>query len=217
MLRAAAATGVAAPWIVPDEPLYGLVGRGLLGEPTVLGDAAPRLSLVTPAVLSVPGLVTDDIAHALAGAQVLQALAMSSTAAIAFAWARPLAGDRWAYGAAFLTVAVPGLAYAGLMMTEALFYPIATLALWSLARLATRPTLARHAVFLAAAALAVLTRLQALALLPTAAAALAAAAVIARRRDLLRAVVPYAALTAAGLLALVALVAAGRSPSAPTR
>jgi len=38
---------------------------------------------------------------------------------------------RWAYAAAVLTLVMPGLAYSGLLMTEAAFLPITVLAAWA--------------------------------------------------------------------------------------
>ncbi|MBM3677731.1 MAG: hypothetical protein FJW96_07590, partial [Actinobacteria bacterium] len=112
--RVFAARGVSAAWIAPDEPYYGLVGRSLFGGDTVL-DGVPGTSLVTPLVLGLPTLVFDDVASVVSAAQVIHAVLMSTVVAVAFAWARPLAGERWAYAAGALAALAPGMAYAGLM------------------------------------------------------------------------------------------------------
>ena len=46
---------------------------------------------------------------------------MSATAVVVYFWGRRPLGASWALVAAALSVAVPGLAYSGLVMTEALF------------------------------------------------------------------------------------------------
>ena len=53
--------------------------------------------------------------------KALQVLLVSATAAGSYAWARQVAGDRWALLACSLTAALPALAYSGLMMTESIF------------------------------------------------------------------------------------------------
>ena len=73
---------------------------------------------------------------------------MSATAIPVFFWARPLAGSRAALLAAALTVLMPGLAYSGLLMSEALYLPVAVVACWALARCLCKPTVARQAALL---------------------------------------------------------------------
>jgi hypothetical protein len=102
-----------------------------------------------------------DAAGAVSWVQALQALLMSVTAVPVFVWARPLAGRRYALFAAGLTVLIPGLVYSGLLMSEALYYTVATFAVWALALTLVKPTLFRQALLLGAMGLAVLTRLQA--------------------------------------------------------
>jgi hypothetical protein len=58
-------------------------------------------------------------------------------------------------------VLIPGLAYSGLLMSEALYYPVATVAAWALATCLRDPTLARQGLLLGAVGLALATRLQA--------------------------------------------------------
>lgn len=107
---------------------------------------------------------------------------MSSVAFVVFAWGRRVTGDAWALVAAVLAVLVPGLSYAGLLMTETMFYPVVALALWALWNVLVRPSLARQGVFVVAVGFAVLTRVQAIALLP--AAALAVGSFCTFRRDI---------------------------------
>lgn len=166
-LRFVAALAVPGPWITPDETLYGLLGRDLWGRGslTVLGDTVPYYSLVYPA-LAGPPLQLGDLELGYRLLQALQALAMSAAAIPVFLWGRTVMAPRWALAAAALTVAIPGLAYAGLLMTEVAFYPVLTLAAWAAARALEQPTLGRQALLAGAVALAVATRLQAVVLLP---------------------------------------------------
>lgn len=160
--RFAVARGVAAPWIAPDEQLYGLLGRSLVaGEGLRILDApVPYYSLVYPLVVGLP-FVWSGLQSAVTQVQALQALLMSATAIPVYLWARPVANRRWALVAAALTVLIPGMTYSSLLMSEALYYPVATLAVWALATCLREPTLARQGVLAAAIALALATRLQA--------------------------------------------------------
>ena len=166
-LRFLAALAVPGPWITPDETLYGLLGRDLWGRGslTVLDQAVPYYSLVYPALIGLP-LQLGDVELGYRFLQALQALVLSATAVPVYLWGRTAMAPRWALAAAALSVAIPGLAYAGLLMTEVAFYPAMTLAAWAAARALERPTLGRQALLAAAVALAVATRLQAVVLLP---------------------------------------------------
>ena len=105
---------------------------------------------------------------------------MSATAIPVFLWARPLAGARLALFAATLTVLIPGLAYSALLMSEALYYPVAVVALWALAACLRDPTLSRQLLFVAALGVAVATRLQAVGFVAALVVALAILAVAER-------------------------------------
>ena len=166
-VRFALSRDVAAPWIAPDEPLYGLLGRSLVAGDglSVLGATVPYYSLLYPLLVGIPFLA-GDLADGVTGVQLLQALLMSATAIPVFFWARPLAGARWALVAAGLAVLIPGLVYSGLLMSEALYYPVATLAVWALACSLRDPTLTRQALLLGAIGLALATRLQAVGFVP---------------------------------------------------
>jgi hypothetical protein len=157
--------GVDAPWIAPDEQLYGLLGRSLVAGDglTVLGERIPYYSLVYPLLVGLPFAWTG-LEEGVRTVQLLQALAMSLTAVPVFLWTRPVAGSRWALAGAGLTVLIPGLVYSGLFMSEALYYLVATLAVWALAACLARPTLVHQGYLLGAVALAFATRLQAVGL-----------------------------------------------------
>lgn len=168
VFRLVLSRGVDAPWIAPDEHLYGLVGRSLVSGDgfTIVGGGVPYYSFLYPLFVGV-ALLGDDVASGVTVAQAAQALAMSATAVPIFLWTRPLAGARLALLAATLTVLLPGLAYSALLMSETLYYPIAVVAVWALAACLRDPTLGRQLVLLGAIGLALATRLQAVGLVAT--------------------------------------------------
>src|SRR5919199_3481602 len=131
----------------------------LLGRPTEF------ISLVYPALVGGP-LSLGNLERGYHLLKLLQALLMSLAAVPVYLWARSLGARGWAFLAAVLTVAIPGLAYSGLIMTEVAFYPIVLLAAWALAAALERPTLLRQALLVLACAAAAMTRLQAFVLLP---------------------------------------------------
>jgi hypothetical protein len=187
VVHALASYGVNAPWIAPDEPTYGLIGRSLwaTGQLTIAGAAAPFYGIVYPAFAGAPLHVLGTV-DAIRVLQVLQAVVMASTGLVVYAWARTLMAERHALLAAVLTLALPAFIYSGFVMTEPVYYPIATLALWSIGRALERPTLERQAVAVTAILVTALTRLQGLALLPGLVAAVLAVAVFERSLRIVR-------------------------------
>jgi hypothetical protein len=162
-----AALRIPSPWITPDEQTYALIGRSLYesGRFEILGRDAGLLSFVYPALIGLPfRVLAPDAAYTTAKA--LQALVMSLTAVPVYLWGRALMSRPWALAAAALTLAVPGLAYSGFLMTETAFYPILCVSAWAMWRALVTPSLENQLVLLAAVALAVATRLQALVLVP---------------------------------------------------
>ena len=205
VVRVVGSRSVDAPWIAPDEHLYGLVGRSLAhGDGfTIVGQSVPYYSFLYPLFVGLAQLGTSA-ATGLTVAQVAQALVMSATAIPVFFWARPLAGPRFALFAGTLTVLIPGLAYSALLMSEALYYPVAVVAVWALAACLRDPTLARQLLFVAALGAALVTRLQAVGLVAALVVALAMLAVAERSfapfRRLLASLVVLGAVGAAWLV-----------------
>lgn len=173
-LRAWAGLLVPNPWISADEQIYAELGRSLYatGKLEILGAPTAFYSLVYPALAGLPLAVLSP-ERGYDALKVLQAAVMSLTAVPVYCWGRAFLAARWALVAAVLTLALPGLAYSGLIMTEVAFLPVVVLAAWALARALAHPSLASQLLALAAIVLAVLTRLQALALLPAAITAIA--------------------------------------------
>lgn len=156
------------PWIAPDETIYALLGRSLweTGTLSLLGTAAAGYSFVYPALIGFP-LTLADLHMGVTIAQALGAIAMSSTAAVVYLWGRRVVGPWWALAAAALALALPELAYSGLLMSEVAVYPTVTLALWAIAAALVQPTPRRQALVLAAIALALATHVRSVALVPT--------------------------------------------------
>jgi hypothetical protein len=184
-----ATTHVPTPWIQPDEAVYAELGRSLWasGHLTLLGAPTAFYSLVYPAITGGPLSLADrELGFTLL--QWLQALVISLAAVPVYLWGRSLVARRWALAAAALTIAVPGLAYAGLVMTEVAFYPVLVLAAWATARALERPERGPQAVAVGAIVLAAATRLQALVLVPACIAAALLEPLLARsgRRGLVR-------------------------------
>jgi hypothetical protein len=183
---------------MPDEAIYAELGESLYrdGRFEVLDQPADFLSLVYPALIG-PFLAVGDLEWGYYWVKLVQALVMSLAAVPVYLWSRRLTTTGWAVVAAALTLAIPGLAYSGLLMTEVVFYPVTVVAAFAMALVLERPTAARQALLVAAVAVAVLTRLQLFALVPVFASALAAFLALERRpRDLVRFVPALAGLTA---------------------
>ncbi len=163
-----AARGMDLPWIAPDETIYALLGRSLWenGSPSLLGAPANSYSFIYPALIGLP-LAFGDLETGVAVVQALGALVMSATALVVYLWGRGPLGAWWAVAAAGLTLAVPDLAYSGLVMSEVAVLPIATLAVWAIASALARPSLVRQALVAATLVLALATHVRLVALIPT--------------------------------------------------
>ena len=212
VVRFAGARTFDVPWIAPDEMIYGLVGQSLWesGTLTIRDAAVPYYSLLTPALVGLP-LAVGELARGVAIAQALQALAISMVAVPVYLWGKPIAGTRWALTAAALSVLPPALWYGGLLMTEALFYPLVVAALLGLSRMLEEPTLVRQGTFLLLLSFAAAVRLQALVLLPVLVVATGLFGWFGRSLEILRRLVPLLALVGLSAIALGVLSATGET------
>jgi hypothetical protein len=165
--RLVASLRFSVPWVAPDEMVYGLLGQDLWerGSLTIRGFAVPYHSLLYPAFVGLP-LSLGDLSAGIRAVQAVQSVVMALTAVPVYLWGRHFLPRGWALAAAALTVAAPALTYAGLLMTEALYYPATVLALAALARVLESPTLVRQGAFLLTVTLVATVRLQGLVLLP---------------------------------------------------
>jgi hypothetical protein len=182
-VRSWAALRVPVPWIAPDEMLYGLLGQGLFraGHLSVLGGPTPYYSLLVPLVVGLP-LSLGDLTLGYTLYKLVAATLMSLAAVPVYLWGRSLVSSRLALLAAALTLAVPGLAYAGLVMSEVVFYPVFLLAAWAIAAALVRPTAGRQILLVVAVLAAAATRVQAVVLVPILVGALLVDALLARSR-----------------------------------
>jgi hypothetical protein len=163
--RSLAGLRVDGLWIVPDEMIWGGIGRSLWehGSLRLFGGDAPFFGLVYPALVGAP-LALAGLDAGYDALKVVQAVIVSLAAVPVFLWCRRLAGDGWALVAGALTLAIPELLYSGMLLSEVAFYPAAVLAAWATAEALERPTYARQALLVGVIVLAVATRLQALVL-----------------------------------------------------
>jgi hypothetical protein len=167
LLRFWAATRIPTPWIAPDELIYAELSRSLWEHGTLhlLGRPTSFFSFVYPALAGGP-LSLRDVHLGYTLLKELQALLVSLTAIPVFLWGRSFVSPRLALAAAALAVAIPDLAYSGLILTDVALYPVLVLAAWASAAVLARPTLARQGLLVAAIGLAAATRLQAAVLVP---------------------------------------------------
>jgi hypothetical protein len=154
-------------------------------------------------------------------AHVLNAFLMTSAAVPVYLLARELLSRAWSWAAALLALAVPWLALASFVMTEAAAYPIFLWAFLACHRALVKPSAHRDLVAIVALALAYLTRRQFAVLLVALPLALLLyelaggepAPVVARLKRAVAGHRLLAAAYAAGLAVLVSLVALGSASS----
>ena len=177
VLRAFAALAVAGPWLAPDEMAYALLGRGIWrhADLAVLGGPSQFTSALYPALAGLPLL--GGLHAGYAALRVLQTVAVCSTGVVVYFWTRSLARPKWALAAAALAFALPGGVYAGTLVAETLFVPLATVAGWLAVRALDQPTRRKQALLVLALVACVLTRGEANMLVL----ALVVAAVVMRR------------------------------------
>lgn len=214
VLRTVAGLDVPTPLIGPDEQTYAQLGQSLYehGRFEIWGQPNRFYTLTYPLLVGL-ALSHGDVELGYAGLKVLQALVMSLTAVPVFLWGRTFMSRGWAIVAAALTLVVPGLAYSGLVMTEVLFLPVATLTAWTCARALERPTAGRQLAAAAMILVACATRLQAIAFLAVAVTAVVLKALLDRRpREVLR-FWPGAALLGAAAVAWAVHRLAGGGPA----
>jgi hypothetical protein len=163
--RAVSGLRIEGLWIAPDEMIWGGLGRSLWehGNLRPLGGEQQPFGIVYPALVGGP-LVLAGLERGYDILKLVQPLVMSATAVPVYLWARRLASPGWSLLAAVLTLAIPGLLYSGLIMSETVFYPAVVLAAWATAAALEQPTLGRQGLLVGAVLLAGATRLQALVL-----------------------------------------------------
>jgi hypothetical protein len=161
-----ARTGLAwlrsTPALFPDEYIYASVGRSFAesGHPAIRGAPAHFPALLQP-ILTAPAWLIGDVGVAFRVVQGIGALAMSLAAVPVFLIARRLGlTDRVALALAAFAVLVPDLLYASFVSAEAFAYPLLLVSVYAAIRALARPTRQAQVLFVVAAGLTTLARLQ---------------------------------------------------------
>lgn len=169
LVRYAYARRVVAPWIMGDELIYSELAKSLAehGEFRIRDvPVGQAFSSLYPLLIAPAWLLFESVPSAYAAAKAINAVLISLVAVPVYLLARRLVSTPLALAAALLSVSVPGVLYAGMLMTENAFYPlVATFAL-ALVLALERPTALRVVAVLGAIGLAFLARAQALVLVP---------------------------------------------------
>jgi hypothetical protein len=192
-------------WILPDEAIYAdrAISLWRHGSLSVLHGDGAGYSVLYPAVAGLP-LSVGSIATGYASLKLLQALVISLTAVPLVFYGRRLMPTGWALLAGALALASPLLLYSGLVMTEVLYYPLATIALLGIARAIETASTRDQVLALLFVALAVLTRVQAVVLIAVFAAAIVVDALLGRDRRRLAAFWPVWSMVAVAAIAAAA-------------
>lgn len=219
LVRAWLARGMLGPFIMVDELIYSELGKSIADRFALAVREVPArgYGVVYPLVIAPAYLLFERVPDAYAAVKTINSLAMSLAAVPAYLLARRVVSPRLALAASLLAVALPSLAYTGTVMTENVFYPLFLTVALLLVRMLERPTWRLQLAFLAAVVLALLTRTQAVAIVPAALTAPLLLALLARGGSLagLRPYrLLYGAVAATGLL--VAAVQLGRGGSLST-
>jgi hypothetical protein len=159
---------VGAPFVFGDELTYSELARRLADQR--LGAVGYVLrsgyGLVYPLTIAPAYAAFSDLPSAYAAAKVLNALLMASSVIPSYLLARRVLKKQWVVAVCALTVIGPQMIFTSTVMTENAFLPVFLTACLATVRMLERPALGRQLVCLGLVALAVLTRLQAAALLP---------------------------------------------------
>jgi hypothetical protein len=160
-LRQLAALAHVTPYLVPDEYYYNALARSIAttGHPLIRGHAAHFPALLTPIVTAPFQWFDPETAYRLT--QSFDVVVMSLAAVPAFALARRLGfGEAMSLACAAVTVAAPGLFYAGFMLSEPVAYPLALAAVYAGVRALDEPSRRTQLAFLVWSGLATFTRAQ---------------------------------------------------------
>ena len=170
-IRAVLALHDPSPWIFQDELLYSelaksfaATGHFAVREVPVPGGGG--FGLVYPTIVAPAWALFHRIPTAYAAAKVINSLAMSLAAIPVYLLARRLTRKWLALAASALALALPGMVYTGVIMTENAFYPVFLFWMLALVLALERPTLLRQLAAVGLSFVAYLTRNQGVVLLP---------------------------------------------------
>jgi hypothetical protein len=168
VLRFVLAWWLPVPWIFADELLYSELAKSFAATGTfsVREVAGLGYGPLYPILISPAYALFDSVPHAYLVIKAINSLVMSCAAVPSYFLARRLVSRGWAITVASLSVAVPSLVYTGMVMTESLFYPLVLATVLAVVRTLERPTGTRQLAAIGLVTLGILTRPQAVALLP---------------------------------------------------
>lgn len=158
-----------APWIFSDELHYWEPAKALAytGRPAIREvSGTGGFGILYPVLLAPAFLLFERLPDAYDAVKAINSLLMSLTVVPIFLIARRYAGRWLALAAAALSVSVASLTYTGNVMVENAFYPLTAFWLLALIRALERPALARQVVVVGVLLAAVLTKVQAVTLVP---------------------------------------------------
>ena len=154
------------PWVMPDELRYSELAKSLGSGslPAIRDHGTFGFGLGYPLLLAPIWALFADVSSAYVAAKLVNALIVSLTAIPAYALARRFVSPQRALVVAALAVSVPGLLYAGTLMTESVLYPLFVLALLAIVGAIERPTVMTQAFVFGAIALAAFVKVHSLVL-----------------------------------------------------
>jgi hypothetical protein len=200
------------PKVFGDEFIYSDLAKNIAqhGLPLLRGQVEIGYSVFYPLFLSPAYRLASDGAAAFAAAKTMNAVVMVLSAVPAYALARRILPRGWSLAVAALVVLEPWMAYASLVMTEALFLPIFTAFALALTLMLERPTVRRQLLVLFGLVLLVGVRPQALDLALGVVGAIALKALLGHSwRQVVRGHVVVLAGLALGLIAALLALAVG--------
>jgi hypothetical protein len=164
--RIAVGREISTPFILVDELIHGGLARSVReGFSWHVRGERMMVTFLYPLLIA-PAWLAESMDTVYGLAKALNAVWMSLAAVPVYLWGRRLVAERWAVAAAALTLLMPSMVFTGTLMAENVFLPAFLLFAWALWSALERPTLARQALVLGAAALCVLVRVQGLIALP---------------------------------------------------
>jgi len=167
----------ATPTLFSDEIEFTQVSRSIAssGRATIRG-ANPATNVSLYEYIAAPFWWIDDVGTAYGAIKLLGVLLMTAAIFPAYALARLVVSRPYALFAALGAVVAPALSYSPFLVEEPLAYPVATLALFLIARAGVRPARVSIGLAVGVCASAILVRTQLAVLFPVLAIVLLAAA-----------------------------------------
>ena len=163
-VRAYLANKIVAPQLLCDEFIYAGIAKSLaLDGHFRLRDEPSVLSFVYPALLA-PAWWAHSMERVYFLAKGINAFVMTLAAFPFFFWVRRLSSSAWALVATGLLLVLPAFNYTGMLMSENAFLPMFLVATFAIASSLENPTTLRQVLTVAAIAVSLGVRAQAVAL-----------------------------------------------------